>query len=136
MEQEFLKDIVARLEQTEVLYAITGSIASNLWGTPRTTHDVDVVVVLSAADVERIVAAFADRYYVSDLAAKDAVARRSMFNVIDFRKGLKADLWVTQGDAFNQSMLGRRRRMEIVPGQVSWFSLIWKNRPVELASKR
>ena len=120
MEQEFLKDIIARLEQTGVSYAITGSVASNLWGTPRTTHDVDVVVVLSKADVERIVTAFSARYYVSDIAVKDAVARSSMFNVIDFTKSLKADMWVTQADPFNQSMLSRRRRVEIVPGQEAY----------------
>ena len=50
MEQEFLQDMVSRVEQAGVRYAITGSIASNLWGTPRTTHDVDFVVVLSAGD--------------------------------------------------------------------------------------
>jgi hypothetical protein len=50
LEQEFLSDLVARLEGTGVTYAITGSIASSLWGTPRTTHDVDVVVVLSEAE--------------------------------------------------------------------------------------
>lgn len=120
MEQEFLKDVVARLEGAGVTYAITGSIASNLWGIPRTTHDVDVVVVLSPPDVPRVVAAFADRYYVSAEAAGEAVARGSMFNVIDFNTSLKADLWVTKGDPFNQSMLSRRRRLEIVPGQEAY----------------
>jgi hypothetical protein len=103
-----------------VTYAITGSIASNLWGIPRTTHDVDVVVVLSPPDVPRIVAAFADRYYLSAEAVADAVSRGSMFNVIDLNTSLKADLWVTQGDPFNQSMLSRRIRLEIVPGREAY----------------
>ncbi len=120
MEQEFLKDVVARLEGAGVTYVITGSIASNLWGVPRTTHDVDVVVVLSPADVPRLVAAFADRYYVSAAAAAEAVDRGSMFNVIDFDTSLKADLWVTKGDPFNQSLLSRRCRLEIVPGQEAY----------------
>ena len=120
MEQEFLSDLVARLEGTGVTYAITGSVASSLWGVPRTTHDVDVVVVLSEAEVGRMVAAFADRYYVSEPAVRDAVTRASMFNVIDFGTGLKADLWVTKGDPFNESMLGRRRRVEIVPGREAY----------------
>ena len=117
MEQEFLRDIVCRLEGLGVPYAITGSVASNVWGTPRTTHDVDVVIVLASADVARTTAAYADRYYVSEPAVADAVARRSMFNVIDFDTSLKADLWVMKEDPFNQSMLSRCRRVEIVPGQ-------------------
>jgi hypothetical protein len=121
LEQEFLEDIVARLENTGVVYAVTGSVASNFWGIPRTTHDVDVVVVLVAADAARMTAAFADRYYVSEQAVKDAVSRLSMFNVIDFSLNLKADFWVTRDDPFNQSMLQRRRREEIVPGQLGWI---------------
>jgi hypothetical protein len=120
LEQEFLKDVIARLESGGVMYAVTGSVASNLWGIPRTTHDVDVVVVLSAADVERMASLFADKYYVSEPAVRDAVLRCSMFNVIDSTCGLKADLWVTKDDPFNQSMLSRRRRMEIVPGQEAY----------------
>jgi hypothetical protein len=120
LEQEFLKDLVSRLERAGVPYAITGSIASNLWGIPRTTHDVDVVVVLSEADVGGMVGAFTDRYYVSEPAVREAVSRHTMFNVIDFDTGLKADLWVTKGDLFNQSMLNRRRRIEVVPGQEAY----------------
>jgi hypothetical protein len=117
LQQEFVKDILARLERAGVVYAVTGSIASNLWGTPRTTHDVDIVVVLTAADVERMVAAFGDAYYLSEAAVREAVLQGPMFNVIDSASGLKADFWVAKGDPFNQSMLSRRRRLEIVPGQ-------------------
>jgi hypothetical protein len=122
LEQEFLRDVLARLERTGVFYAVTGSVAGSLWGPPRTTHDVDVVVVLSAIDIPRFVAAFADSYYVSVDAVADAITHRSMFNVIDFNKGLKADFWVTQNDPFNQSVLNRRRRLEIVPGQEAYIS--------------
>ena len=117
MEQEFLRDIICRLERLGVPYAITGSIASSFWGTARLTHDVDVVIVLARTDIARATEAFSDRYYISEPAVADAVARRSMFNVIDFDTSLKADLWVTKDDPFNQSMLSRSRRVEIVPGQ-------------------
>jgi hypothetical protein len=104
-----------------VTYAITGSIASNFWGIPRTTHDVDIVVVLALADVAKFTAAFGEGYYVSEPAVREAVQRSSMFNIIDFSAGLKADFWVTRTDPFNHSMLGRRRRVEIVPGQESYI---------------
>jgi hypothetical protein len=116
LEQGFLEDVIHRLEKLAVTYAVTGSVASNLWGIPRTTHDVDIVVVLSVADCERVLAEFGDTYYVSEAAVKDAIARQSMFNIIDSSTSLKADLWLTKDDPFNQSMLARRRRIEIVPG--------------------
>lgn len=120
MEQEFLKDLVGRLEGVGVVYAITGSIASNLWGIPRTTHDVDIVVLLKEADVATILKAFADAYYVSEAAVRDAIVRGSMFNVIDAKKGLKADLWISTSDPFSVKMLERRRRVELIPGQESF----------------
>jgi len=120
LQQAFLEDIIARLETSGVTYAITGSIASNLWGTPRTTHDVDIVVILSGTDVERLLVAFADSYYLSEPAVRDAVVQGGMFNIIDSRKGLKADFWVTRDDLFNESMLSRRCRLEVVPGQEAY----------------
>jgi hypothetical protein len=119
LEQEFLRDIINRLEKTGIVYAITGSVASNFWGILRTTHDVDIVVVLSLPDASAIYASFSDSYYVSMPAIQDAIQRQSMFNVIDYTKSLKADMWVTRDDPFNQSMLARRRRLEILPGQIA-----------------
>lgn len=117
MQQAFLDDILARLERTGLIYAVTGSVASNFWGLPRTTHDVDIVVVLAASSVPAIVAAFADKYYVSESGVRDAVLQSSMFNVIDAASNLKADLWVAAGEPFTQSMLARRRQVELVPGR-------------------
>lgn len=118
MEQAFLKDVLRRLEGTGLPYAVTGSIASSIWGIPRTTHDVDIVIVLSLADTDRVVAAFADDYYVSEAAVRQAIATAPpMFNVLDTSSGLKADFWLAKDDPFNQSMLRRRKRLELIPGQ-------------------
>lgn len=120
MQQEFLKDIITRLEKTGVTYAITGSIASNLWGAPRTTHDVDIVVILSISDIDGLLTVFSDSYYVSEPAIRKAILQKSMFNVIDPKRNLKADFWVSGDDPFNESMLRRRCRLEIVPGQEAY----------------
>jgi len=117
LQQEFLKTFLEHLEATGSLYVVTGSVASNFWGIPRLTHDVDVVVVLSLNQVSQVTAAFSsDRYYVSESAIREAVRDGRMFNVIDSRTGDKADLWVASGNAFNQDMLQRRRRVDLLPG--------------------
>jgi hypothetical protein len=116
LQQEFLREVIGRLEGLGVIYAITGSIASNFWGIPRLTHDVDVLIVLSPGQVPGILACFPSPYYVSEQAAKEAVTTGRMFNLIDPRSGLKADLWVFKGDPFDQSMLNRRQQVELLPG--------------------
>jgi hypothetical protein len=45
-EQELLVDCLRRLNRAEITYYLTGSMASNFWGIPRTTHDLDFVIQL------------------------------------------------------------------------------------------
>src|ERR1039458_7285628 len=45
-ERELLVDCLRRLNRTGVTYYLTGSMASNYWGIPRSTHDLDFVVHL------------------------------------------------------------------------------------------
>jgi hypothetical protein len=106
---------VARVEGTGVTYAVTGSIASNFWGVPRMTHDVDILILLPRDKVAAVVAAFPDPYYLSEPAVQDALRTGTMFNVLDPGSGLKADFWVSGGDPFSQSMLARRRRVQFSP---------------------
>ena len=49
---ELLKLVARRLEETGVEYMVTGSVASSLQGEPRATHDIDVVVSVSAPAAE------------------------------------------------------------------------------------
>jgi hypothetical protein len=117
LQLEFLKTFLERLESAISTYAVTGSIASNYWGIPRLTHDVDVLVVLSAEQIPQVMAAFSsERYYISEPAMRESLRSGGMFNVIDSDTGNKADLWMSAGDAFDQSMLKRRQRVELMPG--------------------
>ncbi|MGD0412195.1 MAG: hypothetical protein ABSC18_10875 [Verrucomicrobiota bacterium] len=43
-ERELLVDCLRRLNRTGVAYYLTGSMASNYWGVPRTTHDLDLLL--------------------------------------------------------------------------------------------
>jgi len=46
-EQKLLTDCLVRLERAGVAYMLAGSMASNYWGVPRTTHDLDFVKELA-----------------------------------------------------------------------------------------
>src|SRR5262249_27725533 len=116
LQKEFLENLIPLLERATHSYAITGSIASNYWGIPRFTHDLDILVVINTAQARQIATAFPDPFYASAEAAVEAVASRSMFNLIDPTSNLKADLWASKGDPFSQCMLSRRRSVEILTG--------------------
>jgi hypothetical protein len=101
--------IVRTLERLEVAYFVTGSWSSSLQGEPRSTHDLDVVIILKSDQIGNMVAAFPeDRFYVSKQAVQDAIRDRSMFNVLDIHTGDKVDFWLLTEDPWDRSRFERR----------------------------
>lgn len=107
-EQELLVDCLTRLNRIDVAYMLTGSMASNYWGVPRTTHDLDFVVQFARDDVPRIVAAFDADYFIQEQSIRAALAPPFQFNAIDTRSALKIDFWLLRQDPFELEMFARR----------------------------
>jgi len=111
---DLLRTVAQKLESLQIDYLITGSVASIMYGEPRFTNDIDIVIRIRQADVDAFCAAFPDsEFYVSEEAAREAVSRRSQFNVIHPTSGLKIDFMVATDDAFDQSRFDRARTLEI-----------------------
>jgi len=95
-EPDLLELFVARLEDAGVHHLVTGSVAATLYGEPRATHDIDLVVALSASEAPALTAAFPEAdFYVPPPEVIRAEARRDSrghFNIIHHASGLKADI--------------------------------------------
>ena len=109
-QQELLKAVVVVLDAAGIDYMLTGSLVSSLQGDPRSTHDIDLVVAISSADgAASIAAAFPPpRFYLDEAAARTAIARGDMFNLLDADTGDKVDFWLLTSDAFDQSRFRRK----------------------------
>lgn len=108
---QLLTEAVRALEGAGVGYLLSGSLASSLQGEPRATHDIDLVVEVDARIVDALAAAFgADPFFFDAPAARDALGRRAVFNLIDTRSGDKIDFWPLTEDAFDLSRFSRRVR--------------------------
>ena len=95
---------------------VVGSIASGMYGEPRMTRDIDVVVELSSRQVAMLCRAFPiDAYYVSPEAAKEAVRNQGQFNIIHPASGNKVDLLIGRRSAWGRSQISRRQRKRILP---------------------
>ncbi len=85
-----------------VRYLISGSVAAMLYGEPRVTHDIDLVVFLRVQDARRLGELFpAPAFYVPPVAAileEMARERRGHFNIIHAESGLKADFYAAGRD--------------------------------------
>ncbi len=109
-QSELLKKVVGVLTEAGIPYMLTGSLVSSLQGEPRSTHDVDLVVGMSDADADRLMAAFpAPDFYVPAAAVRDAIRDRRMFNLLDIREGDKVDFWLLTDDSFDRSRFARKK---------------------------
>ena len=107
-EQELLVDCLQRLNQAGLAYMVTGSMASNYWGIPRTTHDLDFVLQLPPSAVPRLMGAFKGDFFIDEQAVQAAYRPPYQFNAIDERSNLKVDFWLPADKPFEREMFRRR----------------------------
>jgi len=120
-EQELLADCLRRLNRSGVTYYLTGSMASNYWGIPRTTHDLDFVIQLPASAVAKIISAFTPDFYIEEAAVRAAYQPPHQFNAIDTRSALKVDFWLPKPEPFDREMLRRRVHVTLF-GEPAWIA--------------
>jgi hypothetical protein len=120
-EQELLADCLRRLNRTGISYYLTGSMASNYWGIPRTTHDLDFVVQLPSSAVPRLIQEFSVDFYIEEAAVRAAHQPPHQFNAIDNRSALKVDFWLPKPEPFDREMFRRRIQASLF-GEPAWIA--------------
>jgi hypothetical protein len=107
---EAIRPLTTCLEDMDVPYEISGSIASSIHGVPRSSIDADLLAALDAPRVGRLARILKDRYYLSEARMEDAVRRGASFNLIHLDTMLKVDVFVARSDRYENESLGRRVR--------------------------
>ena len=117
-------------------YAITGSVASSLYGEPHSTIDADLILSATPADAAPIAHALGQRFYAPADMIADAARRHAMANLIDNRHALKIDLSFIGHDPYLREVISRRVCQPIgLDGPEFWFvtpedvilmKLIWR----------
>lgn len=98
------------LTSLNIPYYVGGSVASSLQGEVRFTQDLDLVVNIQNNQIQPLINAMAEEFYISEVAVEDAVSgRTSSFNVIHLTTTEKADIFVMKDDEFSRSQMSRRQ---------------------------
>ena len=100
--------VIEALEVLNVPYLIGGSLASAVHGVARATVDTDLVADLRPEHAEPLAQSLGGAFYVDVEAIRDAVRRRSSFNVIHLETMFKVDIFVPKQRPFNQAQFERR----------------------------
>lgn len=114
------------LETLGLPYCVTGSVAAGIYGEPRTTLDIDFVLLLKMPDVAKFRAAFSSEdFYVPPLEvllSETVRGTRGMFNLIHQPSMLKADVYVAVRDPLHLWALEKRRRSRMPDGTEVWVA--------------
>jgi hypothetical protein len=126
MELKHLLTFLRSAEAIQLDYMVTGSIAAILYGKPRLTEDMDVVIVLPKEKVRAFAGLFdAKAYYcppVETIEEELARARGGHFNIIDQATGFKVDLYPAGSDPLARWGLAHRKRIELIADEAVWVA--------------
>ena len=92
--------IIDAFEQLGIAYYVGGSVASSVYGLPRTTLDADIIAELRLEHARPLVLRLQDQYYIDEDAVKDAIRHRFSFNAIHFATMLKIDVYLPKVRSF------------------------------------
>ena len=114
-EPDELSLFVVRLEQLGAPYMVTGATAAIIYGQPRVTNGLDVVLSLDDRTRGSLLQVFPEtEFYAppeSVIQTEQARTHRGHFNVIHLESGYKADIYLVGADPLHAWAFPFRRRI-------------------------
>ena len=114
-ELNLFKIFTLKLNELKLDYFITGSVAAIVYGEPRLTHDIDIVLEISVSNIGIFIKAFpGEQFYIPPVEIiKNEIERseRGHFNIIHNESGFKADIFLIGNDKFQKWALDNRKQI-------------------------
>ncbi|MEI6218631.1 MAG: hypothetical protein WCP86_07005 [bacterium] len=114
------------LESTGVDYMVSGSVACIVYGEPRLTNDIDIIVHLDGTHAARMAKAFPSTGFYCPpeevIIIESRRRRRGHFNLIHHATGHKADMYISGDDPLHVWGFARRRRVDMGEDKFLWVA--------------
>ena len=124
-EHSLFQVFISRLNRLDIGYMVTGAVASIVYGEPRLTHDIDLVVELSDKNARKIVEGFpSDEFYCPPLEVIKLETSRPLrghFNIIHHESGFKADIYILGVDELHHWAKSNKKAIEM-EGERFWVA--------------
>lgn len=129
MEQIDPRKLLARvadvLNRLKIPYLVTGGMAVFVWGRPRYTADIDIIVELGPGNVDKLTSALrslSEASYVGENSIQKALLQKGEFNFIDGESGIKVDFWVGGRNPFDKERFKRPVFKNVFGKRVAFIS--------------
>ena len=91
---ELLKEVVQFLNTAHTPYMLTGSIVSSFQGEPRSTHDIDMMILFDKDNVNSLLNAFPPpTFYLDREMVLEGIRSKKMFKLLNTIAGDKIDFY-------------------------------------------
>jgi len=104
-----LDTVIQCFEKLGIAYYIGGSVASSAYGIARATMDVDLVADVQIHQADDLVIALEKDYYVDAGMIRDAIHKRTSFNLIHLETMIKIDVFVVRDQPYDSQAFERRQ---------------------------
>jgi hypothetical protein len=115
-----------RLDAAGLRYMVSGSVAAMVYGEPRLTNDIDIILHVARPDLPKIVEAFPlDSFYCPTedvLQIETRRKRRGHFNLIHHETGHKADIYLCGDDPLHVWGFSKRRKIDLGEAGSLWVA--------------
>lgn len=110
--------VIKKLESENIPYMVVGSVAAMVYGEPRMTHDMDIVIDLLPQNSKKLEQLFSpEEFYCPPLEVlKAETTHRGQFNLIHHQSGLKIDLMIRKLSDHATEEFQRRRKVPFWQG--------------------
>jgi predicted nucleotidyltransferase len=122
--EELLEKIIEILKELEIPYAITGGFGVSVWGNPRSTNDIDIIVEMVEKNVKPLIkkiTAINKNIYADEDMVIDALLHKSEFNFVDPDIGFKMDFFVLADNTYNKLKIKRAILREVFGVTKAYF---------------
>jgi hypothetical protein len=111
------------LSKYQIPYFVTGSVASIVYGDPRVTHDIDLVINLNNVNIDIFLKAFpSEQFYCPPeevIRTEMNRSARGHFNLIHHESGFKADIYFTGKEELQHWALQNSKQIDFAGGKIN-----------------
>ena len=124
-EPNLFQIFINRLNKLGIRYMVTGAVATIVYGEPRLTHDIDLVIELKTEDIRKLIGIFSPKEFYcppeENITLEVKRPSRGHFNIIHSETGFKADCYLMGQDELHYWGMINRKEF-IMEGEPIWVA--------------
>ena len=111
--------VIAACNATGVAHMLVGSFSRNVYATPRSTQDADVVISLEPSKVQSLIQALSEEFVWEEQMTFETVTGTRRDTVVSKEGAFKVEIFWLSNDPHDQERFNRRRMIDFA-GVSTW----------------